>query len=127
MLRSPRNEPRQIKFQIWNRKRPRVSGCSRGQSHYVGGVDGTRTRDPRRDKPVLQVNAGAGLRPIQIPKGLKFEISFARCAASLFHRLLHERQEADHEIRVSNRARGEQPAGSLTEGQDAVPGREYAS
>ncbi len=51
MLRLRRNEP--IEFQIWNEKRPHVSGRSRGQPHSAGGVDGARTRDPRRDRPVF--------------------------------------------------------------------------
>jgi hypothetical protein len=39
---------------------------------YVsGGADGTRTRDPRRDRPGDKVNTGAGFGPFSFPKKAK--------------------------------------------------------
>lgn len=34
-------------------------------STKFGGVDGTRTRDPRRDRPSIELSIHAGSRPIQ--------------------------------------------------------------
>ena len=36
-----------------------------------GGADGTRTRDPRRDRPGDEVNTGAGFGPFCFPKNAK--------------------------------------------------------
>ena len=36
--------------------------------HPIGGVDGTRTRDPRRDSTGHEPSNHAGLRLIYIPK-----------------------------------------------------------
>jgi len=34
----------------------------------TGGVDGTRTRDPRRDRPVPEANEHAAFKRIDVPK-----------------------------------------------------------
>ena len=57
-------------------------------------MDGTRTRDPRRDRPGRQVNAGAGLRPIRIPKTSNFEPLLARRVIALFQRLRRDKGTA---------------------------------
>ena len=35
------------------RPEPKKTGPQWGPAFFVGGVDGTRTRDPRRDRPVF--------------------------------------------------------------------------
>ena len=54
-------------------------------------MDGTRTRDPRRDRPGRQVNAGAGLRPIRIPKTHNFGSLLARRVIALFQNFRHDK------------------------------------
>ena len=66
--------------------RNEARGASPRVCLMVGGVDGTRTRDPRRDRPGRQVNAGAALRPIQIPKTWNFVPLFTRRVIALFQR-----------------------------------------
>jgi len=38
---------------------------------FFGGADGTRTRDPRRDRNGIEVNVYAGFQPNRIPKNVK--------------------------------------------------------
>jgi len=38
---------------------------------FLGGADGARTRDPRRDRSVIEVNVYAGFQLNHIPKNLK--------------------------------------------------------
>ena len=38
---------------------------------FFGGADGARTRDPRRDRSVIEVNVYAGFEPNRIPKSVK--------------------------------------------------------
>ena len=60
---------------------------------FIGGVDGARTRDPRRDRPVLQVSIHAAWRPIRIPKTSQYGCSLARDRNDLFQQLLSSRRQ----------------------------------
>ena len=53
----------------------------------IGGVDGTRTRDPRRDRPMAEVSICAGLRSIRYSKILDIDAAFSRVARVLFQTL----------------------------------------
>jgi len=41
-------------------------------TEFLGGADGTRTRDPRRDRNGIEVNVYAGFQPNRIPKTAKY-------------------------------------------------------
>ena len=63
----------QIKMWVKNGVASRDWLATRMFTSISGGVDGTRTRDPRRDRPVLKVNVYAGSSPIHISKKRKNE------------------------------------------------------
>ncbi|MFM2323304.1 MAG: hypothetical protein RL244_183 [Pseudomonadota bacterium] len=50
-------------------------------------MDGTRTRDPRRDRPVPQSSIGAGLLAIRYSKVENIDAALARAAAGIFQRI----------------------------------------
>ena len=58
-------------------------GATRAEGR-IGGVDGTRTRDPRRDRPVHQVKIHAACGPKPNSKIGKFDVELARVAEVQF-------------------------------------------
>jgi hypothetical protein len=53
---------------------------------HVGGVDGARTRDPRRDRPVLESSIHTSWRSVLVPKLRWIDVAIMRAAAGQFQK-----------------------------------------
>lgn len=128
-----RSEPFELKFHIWNMKCPRVSGHFLRQLRNFGGVDRTRTRDPRRERPILQVNSSAGLRAIQIPKVRETHLAFAERDVVEFQILLRGQVTRSCNSTAEHKETWQRKSERIPNPEDArrgtmmaVPRREYA-
>jgi hypothetical protein len=63
---------------------------------FVGGVDGARTRDPRRDRPVYEVSILAGWRPISYSKDRKLAVAMARVTQWQFQSFAYSCDRSTH-------------------------------